>query len=167
MKGRQPTPHFFAVALIAAIVLAGCAQPAGYRVQEDVRGIRLSGYTDQKVGENEHSVVAIGYAGAVFAKGTTEERIAQLALLRAARLTLEQGRQRFVIIHGTSTRQRIGTAHKVAIPGAAVPIVVRSDSDARTRPTAVLIIRLINDDEAPPDAFDAKAIEAALAPVFE
>ena len=161
MRGRQPTPSFFAVALIAAIVLAGCAQPAGYRVREMIYGgYRTGGYTDQIVGENEHSIVAVGN------QSTTFERLAQLALLRAARLTLEQGHQRFVIIHGTNTRQRIGTAHMVAIPGAAVPIVVRSDSGSFRR-TAILIIRLMNDDEAPPDAFDAIAIEAALAPVFE
>ena len=162
MMGRQPTPSFFAVALIAAIVLAGCAQPAGYRVQEKLSyGTLTDGYTDQIVGENEHSIVAVGN------DITTKERTAQLALLRAARLTLEQGHQRFVIIHGTSTRQRIGTAHNVAIPGATVPIVVRSDSDTRVRPTAILIIRLINNDEASPNALDAKAIEGALAPVFE
>ena len=160
MRGRQPTPSFFAVALITAIVLAGCAQPAGYRVQEKLSyGILTDGYTDQIVGENEHSIVAVGNTI------TTKERTAQLALLRAARLTLEQGHQRFVIIHGTSTRQRIGTAHMVAIPGIVVPIVVSLRNPGR--PTAILIIRLMSDDEAPPDAFDAKTIEAALAPVFE
>lgn len=165
MRVRQPAPRFFAVALTVAIILAGCDQPIGYRAQEDIRGIKFSGYTDQKVGENEHSVVAVGYGGALLAKGTTKERIAQLALLRAARLTLEQGHQRFVIIHGTSSRQRIGTAHMVAIPGSAVPIVVSLGS--WDKPTAILIIKTLNDEEAPPDAFDAKAIEAALAPVFE
>ncbi len=160
MRGRQPTPSFFAVALIAAIVLAGCAQPTGYRVQENFfGGARTDGYTDQIVGENEHSIVAVGNIR------TTKERAAQLALLRAARLTLEQGHQRFVIIHGTSTLQRIGTAHTIAISGIVVPIVVRLNSNGR--PTAILIIRLMSDDEAPPDALGAKAIEAALAPVFE
>ncbi len=164
MRGRQPTPSFFAVALIAAVVLAGCAQTGsqtGYRVQEKLPywEILTDGYTDQIVGENEHSIVAVGNTI------TTKERTAQLALLRAARLTLEQGHQRFVIIHGTSTRQRIGTAHMVAIPGIVVPIVVSLRNPGR--PTAILIIRLMSDDEAPPDAFDAKTIEAALAPVFE
>ncbi len=159
MRGRQPTPSFFAVALIAAIVLAGCAQPTGYRVQKFFTGYLLDGYTDQIVGENEHSIVAVGNIR------TTKERTAQLALLRAARLTLEQGHQRFVIIHGTSTRQRIGTTHMIAISGIVVPIVVRLNSNGR--PTAILIIRLMSDDEAPLDAFDAKAIEATLAPVFE
>lgn len=159
MRVRQPAPRFFAVALTVAIILAGCDQPTGYRAQEDVRGIRFSGYTDQKVGENEHSIVAVGNTS------TTKERTAQIALLRAARLTLEQGHQRFVIIHGTSSRQRIGTAHMVAIPGSAVPIVVSLGS--WDKPTAILIIKTLNDEEAPPDAFDAKAIEAALAPVFK
>lgn len=144
------------------MVLTGCQQknvPAVYQAQVYNYWHRTVGYSDQKVGENEHSIVAVGY------KSTTKENTAQLALLRAARLTLEQGRQRFVIVHGTSTRQRIGTVHTIAISGSAIPIVVALGSS--DEPTAILIIRLMNDDEAPSDAYDAKAIEAAIAPVFK
>lgn len=140
-------------------VLVGC-DPDSYRAKKEIE-YRSDGYTDQIVGENEYSIVALGHRNSI------QECTAQLALLRAARLTLEQGHQLFVIIHGSSTRQRIGTAHMIAIPGAAVPIVVSSDNRGKGQPTAILIIRLMNDDEAQPGAFDAKAIEGALAPKFE
>lgn len=161
MKGGQSTPRLFAVALTMAILVASCQhnQPTIYRTQETGFGGKTDGYTDQKVGENEYSIVAAGNTA------TTRERTAQLALLRAARLTLELGYQRFAIIHKTSTLRQIGTVHMIPIPGVVAPIPVGFGSVGR--PTAIIIIRLVDEGGATAEAIDAKSIEKRLAPVFE
>ena len=66
-------------------------RPTGYVAAKG--GISPSGYSDSAEGAGDYSILVKANPA------TSNERVAQLVLLRAAHLTLEKGANRFIVIH--------------------------------------------------------------------
>jgi hypothetical protein len=150
-----------ACALPLALLLAGCAVATGYERIDPVWNPTY-GYRDRQIAGDEYSVAAVGNVK------TTPQRVAELALLRAARLAREQGRSRFLVVQQKVEALSATRTVSLALPigGLLVPVPVATR--ARDEPAAALIIRLIPDDAAtPPAALDAGRVIEALAPRFK
>lgn len=149
------------LAVCAALALASCQSPTGY--QRSSLWNDGYGYTDNALGADEHSVTVRGNAL------TSSARAAQLALLRAAHLTLEHGRARFVVVDQESRLRKQDQFRNEAVPGAGGMLIVPVEHRTTREPVAVLLIRLLADD-APPTTGEVHAraliaeLEAALEP---
>jgi hypothetical protein len=149
-----------AVALIA--LLAGCAaptklEPTGYTQAQGPRGAGY-GYRDMDLGGDEFSIVVAGN------RETSKERVADIALLRAASIAQERGRTHFIIL------KREARAHEVFRPqiipvfvgGVMAPIPVGERSTAE--PMTLLLIRLLPRQQSyPRDAIEAADATRRLA----
>ena len=157
MKGRVGT---FGAVIAIAFAAAGCATPTGYQqatVWNDGRGWR-----DKPVGPGEYSVVVQGNAH------TSAERAAAIAMLRAANLTLEQGRERFEVFEAESASRRQDVATNIPLRSGGMTFFVPVDVRNASEPVAVLLVRLVPPGETGgPQALDARAVAAALEPTFE
>jgi hypothetical protein len=143
--------------LPALTLLVACAGPTGY----EPSSIWNDGYgwSDKPAGPDEFSVVVRANSH------TSPERAARIAVLRAARLTLEQGCERFVVIDQESAqrRQEQFTSAPVTSGGQTlfVPLEPRTTQEA----VAVLLIALVRPGAPPVEGeVDAAALEAELAP---
>jgi hypothetical protein len=142
--------------IAAALVLSLTACETSYAKRETYGPY---GYTDKKIGDDEFSVVANGN------KFTSQQRVADMALLRAAHLTLEQGRTHFVIMkqetQSVSVRRTMTVPFPIGAGGMPVWLPVGEHDEAE--PRTYLLIRLVPKDTAPPaDAIDAAAVVADL-----
>ena len=160
---RDARPLLFSLrfALLFSPLFSGCAAATGYQRIEPVWNPTY-GYRDRQIAGDEYSVAAIGNAQ------TTPLRVAELALLRAARLAREQGRTRLVVMQQKVEALRGTATVSLVLPlgGLLVPVPVTSRT--QDEPAAALIIRLLADDaEGPPDALDAARIIEVLGPLFE
>lgn len=139
-------------AVVLAAVLVACAappkmEPTRYARAEGPAGY---GYRDMDLGGDEFSIFAAGN------RLTSKERVAEIALLRAARITRERGRTHFVIL------QRGGGTHEVShvlmipvfVGGVLAPIPVGERTTAE--PMSLILIRLLPPQSSyPQDALDA------------
>ncbi len=81
------------IIILIILVLVGCARPTGYtKASSFLTGTTGYGYKDKRINGDEFSIVVLGNPS------TSKERVAEIALLRAAHLTKEQGGTHFVII---------------------------------------------------------------------
>jgi hypothetical protein len=117
------------------LTVLACAGPTGYTKRNDWNS--QYGYSDKPIGNDEFSVVVTGNPI------TSKERVAQIALLRAAHLTQEEGRTHFCIL---KQKVEILNAEKliafpVVVTGIIVPVPVKTK--ANEEPTAILLIRIL------------------------
>lgn len=151
------------IIILIILGLVGCAGPTGYtKASSFLTGTRGYGYSDKRINGDEFSIVVLGNPS------TSKARVAEIALLRAAHLTKEQGRTHFVII-----KQKAETTEKavlISIPLFAggvfvwVPVGEKTDKE----PMAILLIRLLPLQPAyPPDALNAAGVIEQIAKHLE
>jgi hypothetical protein len=156
--------------MVAGALFAGltaCAAPSvgptGYAKADADRGASY-GYRDKEIGDGEFSIVATGN------RVTGKERVAEIALLRAARIAEERGRTHFLILNQKSERLQNTQTQNVVIffpafagfPAAvgAIPVGERTTME----PMTVLLIRLLPaEGEHPSDAVSAAQVIEHLA----
>lgn len=143
-------------ALVSCLLLIaiGCATgPTGYVAANS--SYATYGYSDSAEGGDDYSILVKANSA------TSDERVAQLALLRAAHLTLEKGGNRFQIIHSKALQAQtdITTALPLGI-GGFIPITVGSDQNK----LAALVIHVMRPDATPvgPEAIDAQRVVTDL-----
>ena len=145
-------------AFTGLLVAAACQSQLGYQESVDFG----PGYRDREIAPGEFSVVVKGYPS------TPQERVARLALLRAARLTVEQDRDAFVILDRIETTQQTSLMTTLLIPGPEgaslfVPVSVGTASE----PIAFLLIALVPAGSNPPDALRAESLIAEMTAQLE
>jgi hypothetical protein len=144
-----------AVAVLLGCVLftLGCAlRPTGY-VAASYRNSNY-GYSDNSEGSDDYSILVKGN------EATSAERVAQLALLRAAYLTLEKGGNRFTIIHSESLAAQFDRLTAFPLWGVSIPVSTGTSESK----IAALVIHVLHPDTAPaaPGVLDAQMIVADL-----
>jgi len=151
------------IIILIILGLAGCARPTGYtKAASFLTGTTGYGYKDKRINGDEFSIVVVGNPS------TSKARAAEIALLRAAHLTKEQGRTHFIIIkQKTETTEKAVT---ISIPlyvgGVFVPVPVDEKTDKE--PMAILLIRLLPLQPAyPPDALNAAEVIEQIAKHLE
>lgn len=150
---------FLVIALVAALV--GCAtqsaEPTRYVKADTARGASY-GYRDKDIGDDEFSIVATGN------RLTTKERVAEIALLRAARITEEQGRTHFVILKQKAGPLQNIQTESVTLLIAGTFVWLPVGQHTTMEPMTVLVIRLLPlKAEYPQDAVDAAKVVEHLA----
>jgi hypothetical protein len=158
----MPAISKMASALVAAaLVLCLAACETSYAKRETYGPY---GYTDKKIGDDEFSVVANGN------KFTSQQRVADMALLRAAHLTLEQGRTHFVIIKQETQSVSVRRTMMVPFPIGAggMPVWLPVGEREEGEPRCYILIRLVpKGTSPPPDAIDAAGVLADLGKELE
>lgn len=119
------------------------------------------GYGDKRIDNDEFSIVVTGNPL------TSEERAAQIALLRAAHVTQEEGRTHFYILKQKT--EVLDTEKLISFPvglgGIFVPVPVKTK--ASKEPTAILLIRILPiQDSYPSGALSASEIISRLSKYF-
>ena len=152
------------IIILIILGLVGCARPTGYTKSASsfLTGAKGYGYSDKRINDDEFSIVVLGNPS------TSKARVAEIALLRAAHLTKEQGRTHFVII-----KQKTETTEKavpISIPlfvgGVLVPVPV--DEKTNRDPMVILLIRLLPLQPAyPPDALNTAEVIEQIAKHLE
>jgi hypothetical protein len=149
-----------ALATFAAVFAgAGCAsRPTGY---VDASGTFNApyGYSVTPMDDDEFSILV--RANSV----TSNERVAQMALLRAAHLTLEKGGNQFNIIHSEGLAHRYQTVVSVIVFGGLIPIATSTAEDK----LAALVIHVSSarSTPVPPNSIDARRVAADLGAILE
>ena len=149
------------IIILLILGLAGCA-PTGYTKASSSPFLTEYGYKDKRINGDEFSIVASGNPV------TTNERVAEIALLRAAHLTKEEGRTHFVII-----KQKAMSTEKAVLiliplwfggPMVLVPVGEKTTKE----PMAILLIRLLPLQPAyPADALNAAEVVEQVAKHLE
>ena len=149
--------------LVAALIaaLTGCATPkvgpTGYTKADDPRGASY-GYRDKDIGDDEFSIVATEN------RLTTKERVAEIALLRAARITEEHGRTHFVILKQKAEPLQNNQTESVTVLIGGTFMWIPVGQHTTIEPMTVLLIRLLpSKAEYPQDAVDATKVIQQLA----
>ena len=154
-----------AIIILTILGLVGCARPTGYTKASSssfLTDTTSYGYKDKRINGDEFSIVVLGN------KLTSKARAAEIALLRAAHLTKEQGRTHFVIIkQKTETTEKAVT---ISIPlfvgGVLVPVPVGEKTNRE--PMAILLICVLPPQPVyPPDALNAAEVIEQLAKHLE
>lgn len=166
MRGQPGcTPSSGFTSSLLTVFLVACTsltpQPTGY-VKADPLWASRYGYSDKPIGGDEFSVVATGNSL------TLKERVAEIALLRAAHLTQEQGKTHFVLLKDKtqtlSAEAPILLNLSLSGATALVPIGTRTSQET----TAILLIRVLPLAASyPPDAIDAVQTIAGFAQRLE
>jgi hypothetical protein len=142
------------VAFGLTLAVAGCAvRPTGYVDAHTAFGPSY-GFSIASMGDNEYSILV--RANSV----TPDERVAQIALLRAAHLTIEKGADRFNIIHSKSLTYRYQSLNSVAVRGVLIPV----STNPSEHKLAALVIHVSQPGTIPvaPNAIDAPLVVADL-----
>ena len=145
--------------LLIAGLLAGCAMMmAGMtgKLPPNAYGPsgKRGGYSQTQIAEDRFLV---------YFKGTwsEEERVTDLAMLRAAQLTIEQGASHFVILSQAVYKEGVDRGQGAAIPIGPVSIGGSSQSD---RLTTRLMIQVLTEPQEDAEAVhDAKTIRDDIA----
>ena len=140
------------------LAAAACTGPTGYQEIDPVLGGPY-GYRDKQIGPDEFSVYAVGNAQ------TELERVAEIALMRAAHLTLEHGGDHFIVSNEKTelvSNDDLVTV-PVVLPGIFLPVpVIERTVD---EPVAILVVQVLPvGAEVPPGGLEAAAIVAHLRP---
>ena len=129
--------------LLIAGLLSGCAAMMTGKLPPNAYGAsgQRGGYSHTQIGEDRYLV---------YFKGTwsEEERVSDLALLRAAQLTIEQGYSHFNILSQAVYKEGVDRGKGAAIPIGPISIGGSSQSD---RLTAQLLIQLLTE---PPEGVE-------------
>ena len=141
-------------ALLILSILA-CGGPTGY-TKKDAWNPQY-GYSDKRIDNDEFSIVVTGNPI------TSKEHVAQIALLRAAHLTSEEGRTHFSIL-----KQKVEVleaekliTYPLVFGGVIVPVPVKTKTSEE--PTAILLIRILPiQAEYPSDALAASEVIGRL-----
>ena len=132
-----------AAAIALGLVLSGCA--TGYK-PEGIGG----GYTDLRLNETTYQVHVAGNGY------TSDSRSGELALMRAADLTLQAGYSRFLVTSGGTQSAVVGSTPLVANQVGSTVFV--SGGDDIVKPSSNLTIQMLR----PADPGYAGAIDAKL-----
>jgi len=154
----------WSIIVLIILGLVGCARPTGYTKASSIWGTveKGYGYRDKRINGDEFSIVVLGNPS------TSEARVAEIALLRAAHLAKEEGRTHFVIIKQKA--ETAGRAVTTSIPLFVAGVLVAVPVGERTtqEPMAILLIRLLPLQAAyPPDALIAAEVIEQLAKHLE
>ena len=136
------------------LAVTGCAaHPTGY-VEASGLFNAPYGFSVSAMGRDEYSILV--RANAV----TATDRVAEIALLRAANLTIEKGGNQFIIIHSQSLSYPYQSVNAVVFKGVYVPVGIYSSEDK----LAALVIHIVlpGSTSAAPDAIDAREVVAKL-----
>lgn len=140
-------------ALIAAVcgALAACAtpyQPSGF----------AGGFKETKLNADTYEITVGGNGY------TSKQRVRDMALLRAAELTIKEGSSNFVVVNGQTSSSYGGTTPIVA--NRVGNTVTFSGGEDIYRPDSTMIIKIIRskDDPQYPNSLDAKLIDSQLRP---
>jgi hypothetical protein len=136
------------------LAVAGCAaRPTGY---VEARGSFEApyGFSVSAMGSDEYSILV--RANSL----TTADRAAEIALLRAANLTIEKGGTQFKIIHSEGLSYPYDHINSVVFRGAYVPVSISSSEDK----VAALVIHILlpESTSAAADAINAREVIASL-----
>jgi hypothetical protein len=147
-------------AALMLLAVVGCTPmyggPTGYTKADPSWGGPY-GYSDKNIGSDEFAIIVTGNPK------TSKERVADIALLRAARLADEQKRTHFVILN-RSTQQLEGYATVNLFVGAPL-IFLPVGETPKQEPHAVLVVRLLpNDQPRSDDALKTADVIAELSP---
>jgi len=147
--------------IAAAVALAVGACATGYGKRDSYSDY---GYSDKKISDDEFSIVATGN------RLTSEQRVAEMALLRAAHLTQEQGRTHFIIVKQAA--QSLNVSRTVFLPlpigSGGMPVTLPVGEGSEKEPLAYAVIRLVpKNTPPPPDAIDAAEVIAQLGKELE
>lgn len=138
------------VLLLGALALAGCAtsyQPMGFS----------GGFEEVKLSQDTYRIRVSGNGY------TSTGRAENIALLRAAELTLQDGFERFVILSGGVQQGAAGSTPVVV--NRIGDSLIATGGDTVFKPGGGLIIRMVGKaDPAFAGALDARLIEAQLRP---
>jgi hypothetical protein len=149
-----------ALAIFAAIFAgAGCAsRPTGY---VDASGTFNApyGYSVTPMDDDEFSILV--RANSV----TSNERVAQIALLRAAQLTLEKGGNQFSIIHSEGLVHRYQTVESVIVFGGLIPVATGTAEDKLA--ALVIHVSYARSVPVPPDSIDARQVVTDLGAMLQ
>lgn len=133
-----------------AAMLAGCAtayQPMGFS----------GGYTELQLSQDTYRVTVSGNGY------TSTNRAEEIALLRAAELTLEKGFERFAVVGGGVSQEYAGTT-PVYANRIGNSVFVTGGDEVR-KPNGTITVRFIpKTDPAFASAMDARLISAQLKP---
>jgi hypothetical protein len=134
-----------AVALAAALVLAGCA--TGYQ-ERNITG----GYEEHEVSPGVWRIIFSGNGYITF------ETVQAYWLYRASDLTLQKGYDGFEVVAST---------HFSSVESGYVPVLQRNNPETANKPWFVGEIRMLHKPfkPNPPKVFDAAALKAKLAPL--
>jgi hypothetical protein len=133
-------------------------QPTGYVAANG--GYSAYGYSDSAESDGDFSILVKANPA------TSNERVAQLVLLRAARLTLEKGANRFIVIHSQNLIAEFERMTPMPIGrGLFIPVSVGSDENK----LAALVIHVLPPDAtaAGPESIDAKRVVTELSATLE
>jgi hypothetical protein len=157
---RRGAPRRWLAAALAAGAAMGCYTVSGsYRPALEAGD---AGYRDEWIGPDRFKVVATGE------KSVPIEVVCGVAMLRAAYLTLEHGRDHFVVTNKHAGMEDVGLtrldAVPVNLPGIG-PLLVPVGTVPDPRPVCELSIRLAGLWTPPPrDAIDAHRVVEQLGP---
>lgn len=156
MNREQRITSLCCAALVTVVIGCAAPQPTSYEpLSLNVFLPNPYGYSDKHVGDDEYTVVVHGNSL------TSRERAAQIALLRAAKLTIEQNRSHFLVMKRIS--ETMSTSHSnivtMFLPGV-IPFSLPVGELSPTRePDVVLLIRLLPADASlDPDVINAAEI---------
>lgn len=122
----------------------------------------MYGYNDKRIDEDEFSVVVRGNPV------TSKERVAEIALLRAAYITQEQGKTYFLIEKEKTELMGAEELVSLPLPLGGLPVWVPVGSKATKEPTAILLIRILaTQAQYPSDALDAAEVIKLLSKQLE
>lgn len=149
-----------AAIVMPILALMGCTsprnEPIGYVKRDYFWNANDYGYGDKQIGEDEFSIAVTG------TPATSPKRVAEIALLRAADLTLEKGRTHFEVMKRKLVVVRSNVMTQVPISLAPL-IMLPVGSTPTKEPVAILLIRLLTKGASPAsETFDAKEIAERL-----
>ena len=148
----------FVPALLLLLILAACG-PTGYqKVGAGLMG--QFGYKDKRISDSEFSIFVNANPE------TSLERVAHIAMLRAANITLEQKKTHFTVIKAETDKL---TQKRPIMLFVGAPIIFVPVGEApSTEPYALLIIRLLGKNaKAGPKALNAAQIAKKLRAEFD
>jgi hypothetical protein len=139
------------IIILIILGLVGCARPTGYTKASSWTA--SYGYKDKRINGGEFSIVVLGNPS------TSKARAAEIALLRAARLTKEEGRTHFVIIKQKAETTERAVLISIPLFLGGVPVSVPVGEKTDKEPMAILLIRVLPlQPEYPPDALNATEV---------
>lgn len=158
---KRHFPSYSRTILLGMLMLlfgVSCQAKLGYEKSVDFG----AGYRDKKMSDDEFSVTVKGYPS------TSPQRVARLALLRAAKLTTEGGREFFVVLENIQTSQETSlmTSVFIPIPGGSSLLVPVSVGTAN-EPIAFLLVKTLPSSSDGSDALDAEQVIAEVTAQLE
>lgn len=156
-RGRSATARR-ALVLCLLLVATGCAtRPTGYVAAKG--SYSAYGYSDSAEGGGDYSILVKANSA------TSDERVAQLVLLRAAHLTLERGANRFIVIHSQNLTAPFERIEPITWGALSIPVVVGTDENK----LAALVIHVLRPDATPvgPESIDAQRVVTELSAKLE